>query len=164
MSNIVILAGNLGADPDLRYSGGGKPILNLRVATTERWEQGGEQRERTDWHTVVMFGGKAEDLGRSLTKGSRVYVEGSLQTRSWEKDGQKKYSTEVVAKIVIGAGMPTSERAEPRQQAPAARQGGGYNRSASADPGAYRPAAQQAPAYGGPMTQGPQTTDDDIPF
>lgn len=151
MSNIVILAGNLGADPELRHSGAGKPILSLRVATTERWEQGGEQRERTDWHTVVLFGGKAEELARSLTKGARVFVEGSLRTRSWEQDGQKKFATEVVAQTVIGAAREPGERTEQRRQTSTAGQGGARSPDRS---GGYRPAA--------PPTQG--APDDDIPF
>ncbi|MFU8815952.1 MAG: single-stranded DNA-binding protein [Pseudomonadales bacterium] len=98
--NKVILIGNLGADPETRYSQGGNAVTRLRLATSENWrdKQTGEQQERTEWHTVVCFSRLAEIAGEYLRKGSKVYIEGSLSTSSWEQDGQKRYKTEVIAR------------------------------------------------------------------
>lgn len=98
--NKVILIGNLGADPETRYSQGGNAVTRLRLATSESWrdKQTGEQQERTEWHTVVCFSRLAEIAGEYLRKGSKVYIEGSLSTSSWEQDGQKRYKTEVIAR------------------------------------------------------------------
>jgi len=99
--NKVILIGNLGRDPETRYTqGGGSAVCNFSVATTESWRdrQSGEQQERTEWHNVVCFARLAEIAGEYLKKGSKVYIEGSLRTSSWEQDGQKKYRTEVMAR------------------------------------------------------------------
>jgi len=97
--NKVILIGNLGADPEIRSMPDGRPVCNLRVATTDSWrdKQSGERRERTEWHRVVIFNeGLCRIAEQYLKKGSKVYLEGALQTRKWEKDGQDHYSTEVV--------------------------------------------------------------------
>jgi single-strand DNA-binding protein len=98
--NKVILIGNLGADPEVRRTQDGRPIVNLRVATSESWRDKttGERREKTEWHRVVIFSeGLAKVAEQYLKKGSKVYLEGSLQTRKWQdKDGQDRYSTEVV--------------------------------------------------------------------
>jgi len=97
--NKVILIGNLGADPEIRSTQDGRPIANLRVATTESWKDrnSGEKREKTEWHRVVIFSeGLCRIAEQYLKKGSKVYLEGQLQTRKWEKDGQDHYSTEVV--------------------------------------------------------------------
>lgn len=111
--NKVILIGNLGADPELKYSQGGAAILRLRLATTERFaNKNGERQERTEWHTVSMFGARAEGLAKHLSKGQTIYIEGRLQTRSWEdKDGNKRYSTEVVANdlLFLGGGRNGGE-------------------------------------------------------
>jgi len=98
--NKVILIGNLGRDPETRYTQGGSPVTNFSVATSENWRDKatGEQQERTEWHNVVCFARLAEIAGEYLKKGSRVYIEGSLRTSSWESDGQKKYRTEVIAR------------------------------------------------------------------
>ena len=98
--NKVILIGNLGRDPETRYSQGGNPITNFSVATSDSWrdKQSGEQQERTEWHNVVCFARLAEIAGEYLRKGSKVYIEGSLRTSNWEKDGQKHYRTEVMAR------------------------------------------------------------------
>jgi single-strand DNA-binding protein len=98
--NKVILVGNLGVDPEVRYMPSGSGVANLRVATTESWKdrQTGERQERTEWHTVVLFGRLAEVAGQYLKKGAQVYVEGSLRTRKWQdKSGTERYSTEIVA-------------------------------------------------------------------
>lgn len=99
--NKVILIGNLGRDPEVRYLPSGAAVTNLALATTENWrdKQSGEQQERTEWHRVVMFGRLAEIAGEYLRKGSQVYVEGKLQTRKWQdkQSGQDRYSTEIIA-------------------------------------------------------------------
>ncbi len=98
--NKVILVGNLGADPEIRRTQDGRPIVNLRIATSESWRDrnSGERRERTEWHRVVIFNeGLAKVAEQYLKKGAKVYIEGQLQTREWEdQQGQKRYSTEVV--------------------------------------------------------------------
>jgi single-strand DNA-binding protein len=98
--NKVILVGNLGRDPELRYTQGGTPVLNFTLATNEGWtdKATGQRQERTEWHRVVLFGKQAETLNQYLAKGRQVYVEGSLQTREWtDRDGNKRYTTEVKA-------------------------------------------------------------------
>lgn len=97
--NKVILIGNLGADPEIRSMQDGRPVCNLRVATSESWrdKSSGERKEKTEWHRVVIFNeGLCRIAEQYLKKGSKVYLEGQLQTRKWEKDGQDHYSTEVV--------------------------------------------------------------------
>ena len=98
--NKVILIGNLGRDPETRYTQGGSPVTNFSVATSESWrdKQSGDQQERTEWHNVVCFARLAEIAGEYLKKGSKVYIEGSLRTSDWERDGQKHYRTEVIAR------------------------------------------------------------------
>jgi single-strand DNA-binding protein len=97
--NKVILIGNLGRDPEVRYMPSGDALATLSVATTDTWkDKGGEKQERTEWHRVSMFGRLAEIAGEYLKKGSQVYIEGRIQTRKYtDKDGQEKYSTEIVA-------------------------------------------------------------------
>jgi single-strand DNA-binding protein len=98
--NKVILIGNLGADPEVRYTQSQSAVANLRIATSEQWrdKQTGENRENTEWHNVVMFGRLGEIAGEYLKKGSKVYVEGRLQTRKWQdKSGNDRYTTEIVA-------------------------------------------------------------------
>ena len=96
--NKVILVGNLGQDPEIRYTADGRAIANFSIATSETWKDKntGERKEKTEWHRVVVFGKLAEICGEYLAKGKQVYIEGKLQTRSWEQDGVTKYSTEVV--------------------------------------------------------------------
>ena len=103
--NKVILLGNLGADPELRYTAAGAAVLNLRLATNESYvDKNKEPQERTEWHSVVIWGSRAEGLARVLTKGSGVLVEGTLRTSSYEKDGQKRYRTEVHAREICFTG------------------------------------------------------------
>jgi single-strand DNA-binding protein len=130
--NKVILIGNLGADPEMRAMPSGQSITNLRVATSETWKdkETGENKERTEWHSVAIFGRLAEIAGEYLRKGSKVYLEGSLRTRKWQdKQGNDRYTTEVIAtemQMLDGRGEGTQE--PPRQQsrgrraAPPARQ------------------------------------------
>ena len=98
--NKVILVGNLGADPETRYTASGSAVTNIRLATTESWRdrQSGDRQEKTEWHRVVFFNRLAEVAGEYLRKGSQVYVEGKIQTRKWqEQSGQDRYTTEIVA-------------------------------------------------------------------
>jgi single-strand DNA-binding protein len=99
--NRVILLGNLGADPELRYTQTGTPVLSLRLATNESYQdRNKETQERTEWHSVVVWGTRAEGLSKVLCKGTRLLVEGALRTSSYEKDGVKRYKTEIHAKEV----------------------------------------------------------------
>jgi len=106
--NKAIILGNLGRDPELRHTPGGKAVATLRIATNEVWtDQSGERQERTEWHTVVVWGRQAENCNQYLKKGRSVYIEGRLTTRKWQdKDGEDRYSTEIVADRVqfIGGG------------------------------------------------------------
>lgn len=97
--NKVILVGNLGRDPETRYMPSGGAVTNVSIATSKQWRDrdSNEQKERTEWHRVVFFNRLAEVAGEYLKRGSKVYVEGELRTREWERDGQKHYTTEVVA-------------------------------------------------------------------
>ncbi len=162
--NKVILVGNLGRDPEVRYMPSGSAICNVTLATTRQWKNkdSGEKMEETDWHRVVFFDRLAEIAGEYLKKGRSVYVEGRLRTRKWtDKEGKDQYTTEVVATEMqmlgsregMGSGAPgdddgggaSNERPAPQRQAPASR-----------------PAARQAPASK-PVT-GFDHMDDDIPF
>ena len=100
MINKVILIGNLGSDPEIRYTQTGTPVANFRIATTEVWKkQDGTKEEQTEWHRIVAFKRLAEICGEYLSKGSKVYIEGKLQTRKWEdRDGNTRYTTEIVAR------------------------------------------------------------------
>jgi len=103
--NRVMLLGNLGADPELRMTAGGQAVLKLRLATTESYlDRDKARQERTEWHNVVVWGKRAEGLGKILGKGDRVCIEGGLRTSSYEKDGEKRYKTEVVATNVVLSG------------------------------------------------------------
>jgi len=116
--NKVILIGNLGRDPETRYMPDGGAVTNISIATTETWkDKQGEKQEKTEWHRIAFFGKLAEIAGEYLKKGSQVYVEGRLQTRKWQdKDGQDKYTTEIIADRMqmLGSrqGMGGGERAE----------------------------------------------------
>ena len=114
--NKCILVGNLGADPELRYTTSGKPVGDLRIATSRRFTNGaGEKQEDTQWHRVVVWGKQAESCQKYLSKGRQVYVEGRLQTRQWtDKDGNKRYTTEVVAERVqfLGTGNNNKTKVE----------------------------------------------------
>ena len=99
MINKAILVGRLGRDPEVRYTANGTAVANFTVATSERWKDknSGDMQERTEWHRIVAFGRLGEICGEYLAKGRQVYIEGRLQTRSWEQDGVKRYTTEIVA-------------------------------------------------------------------
>lgn len=161
--NRVLLLGNLGADPELKVTQSGQSVLKLRVATTERYlDKSGVRQEKTEWHSVVIWGKRAEALHKFLAKGSTVLVEGSLRTTSYEdRDGNKRYRTEVSAQNIVLTG-----RSPGRSQQPQEEGGGGY----SPAPPRARPAPQRNPEPdyaddGPPPDAGPEFPgDDDIPF
>lgn len=151
--NKVILIGNLGADPEIRQTQDGRPIANLRIATSESWRDrsSGERRERTEWHRVVIFSeGLAKIAEQYLRKGSKVYIEGQLQTRKWERDGQDQYTTEVVLQGFNSTLTMLDGRSE--------GDSGGFSGSSPARSGGSSRPSDNAPAFdsGG--------SDDDIPF
>jgi len=121
--NKVILVGHLGANPEVRYTAGGQPVANLRIATTERWvNKNGEKSEQTEWHRVVAWGKLAEICGQYLQKGKQVYIEGKIRTRQWQdQQGQKRYSTEVVASnmVMLGRAGDRSEMVDEPVTVPA---------------------------------------------
>lgn len=102
MINKAIIIGNLGADPELRHTTSGQPVCEMRVATNESWiDKSGEKQERTEWHRIIVWGKQGELAAKYLAKGRKVYVEGRIQTREWQdKDGNKRYTTEIVAQTV----------------------------------------------------------------
>jgi single-strand DNA-binding protein len=108
--NKVILVGRLGADPEVKAIGSGSTVARLNLATSESWVKDGQRQERTEWHRVTVWGKLAEICGKHLTKGRQVYVEGKLQTRQWEdQQGQKRYTTEIVASTVQFLGSAGAE-------------------------------------------------------
>lgn len=118
MLNKVQLIGFLGADPDVRYTQDQEAVARVRIATSETWKKNGEKHEKTEWHNVVFFGKLGEIVGEHLKKGSLVYVEGHLQTRSWEKDGENRYTTEIVAeamKMLPGGKAKAESQGKPQQ-------------------------------------------------
>jgi single-strand DNA-binding protein len=151
--NRVILLGNLGADPELRMTNGGTAVLNIRLATSESYLDRNKQRqERTEWHRVVIWGRRAEALGKILTKGDRVLIEGSLRTSSYEdRDGNKKYTTEIVANNVVLSGGGGGGRSR------AAGGGGDYTGPPPSGGGGGGGGFDEADYGGAP-------DDDDIPF
>ncbi|MCK9236523.1 MAG: single-stranded DNA-binding protein [Thiopseudomonas sp.] len=171
--NKVILIGNLGADPDTRYLPNGNAVSNITLATSDSWKdrETGQQQERTEWHRVVFFGKLAEIVGQYLRKGSKVYVEGRLQTREWEKDGVKRYTTEVVVdmngqmQMLDGRGggddMGASQAPRQQQQAPQQQQSYQQQQSQQAQQPRQAPVAtppqQPADNFG-------ESFDNDIPF
>lgn len=155
--NKVILVGNVGNDPEVRYMPNGNAVANVSVATSETWKDKntGDQQEKTEWHRVVFFNRLAEIVEQYVKKGSKLYLEGRLQTRSWDQDGVKRYTTEIVANEMqmldsrgagqgdsnFGQGQP-AQQSQPQGQSQPQNQGGG--------------GGQQAPAF--------DNFDDDIPF
>ena len=150
--NKVILVGNLGQDPEIRYTADGRPIANFSIATSESWKDknSGEKREKTEWHRVVVFGKLAEICGEYLSKGRQVYIEGKLQTRKWQgQDGQDRYTTEVVIDGFNGTMQMLGSR----------EGGGGGPRSAAGGGGG---GYQQDQGY--PQQPYQNDKEDDIPF
>src|SRR5271170_98648 len=144
--NRVMLLGNLGADPELRVTPGGQAILKLRLATNESYlDRNNVRQERTEWHRITVWGRRAEALGKILQKGDSLFIEGRLQTSSYEKNGEKRYSTEVVANNIVlpgrgrgeGAGAPRDSgapRREGRTSGASAASGGGAGGDAAEAP------------------------------
>lgn len=150
--NKVILLGNLGNDPDVRYTASGAAVANVSLATAENWrdKETGEKQERTEWHRVVFFGRLAEIVGEYLRKGSQVYVEGRIQTRKWQdKDGNDRYTTEIVANEMqmLGGG----------------RGGGSSSSSYNQSPPSYEESDTAAATPAGKDSSS-DDFDDDIPF
>ncbi|MCU1731343.1 MULTISPECIES: single-stranded DNA-binding protein [Pseudomonas] len=166
--NKVILVGTCGQDPEVRYLPNGNAVTNLSLATSEQWtdKQTGQKVERTEWHRVSMFGKVAEIAGEYLRKGSQVYIEGKLQTREWEKDGIKRYTTEI---IVDMQGTMQLLGGRPQNQDGGGAPQGNYNQAPQA-PRQQAPRPQQAPQRPAPQQPAPQPApdfdsfDDDIPF
>ena len=155
--NKVILVGNLGQDPEVRYMPNGNAVANITVATSESWkDQQGQKQERTEWHRVVLFGKLAEITGEYLRKGSQVYLEGKLQTRKWkDQQGQDRYSTEVV---IDQNGSMQMLGGRPSGQGQGQGQGQGYNQHPTNGQQQYAPqntqyAPQQQPSGHAPVAQ-----------
>jgi single-strand DNA-binding protein len=157
--NKVILVGNLGADPDTRYMPSGKAVTNIRIATSESWKdkQTGDQQERTEWHSIVMYDKLGEIAAEYLRKGSQVYIEGKLRTRKWQdKEGKDRYTTEIIAdqmQMLGGRGGAGGSGG--------GSGGGGYGGGGESRPA--RPAAASEDR-GGPPPADEGGFDDDIPF
>ena len=138
--NKVILVGNLGKDAEVRVTPGGQSVASFSLATTENWtSREGEKKEQTEWHRIVLWGKAADSLQPYLVKGKQIYLEGRLQTRQWDKDGQKHHTTEVKADKVVLLG-------------------GGGGRGGSRD------MERDSGGYQDPMANAAPVTDDDIPF
>jgi single-strand DNA-binding protein len=117
--NKVILVGNLGADPEMRYTPSGMAVCKFRIATTEKFtDRQGNRQERTDWHRITAWGKLAEICGQYLSKGKQVYVEGRIKNDTWEKDGAKHYSYEIVAQNMVMLGQGQGRGAEPEAEPP----------------------------------------------
>lgn len=165
--NKVILIGNLGQDPEVRYTQSNTAIANISIATSETWKdkQTGENREQTEWHRCVAYRRLAEICGEYLKKGSKVYVEGRLQTRKWQdKDGIERYTTEIVINdLQMLDGRPGA--AQGGQSNPASAPSGGYQGNQGGQRAAAPQQAQQRPASNEPEPFIPDHDfDDDIPF
>ncbi len=185
--NKVILVGNLGRDPEVRYAANGGAVANITIATSEQWtdKQSGQKQERTEWHRVVMFNRLGEIAGEYLKKGSQVYIEGKLQTRKWQdNNGQDRYTTEIVANEMqmlggrggaggggdfgqdsYGGGVPAGGGGggynRPQGGAQGGGQGGGFGGQGGGQPqGGHGGGAAPAPSGGGNFDD----FDDDIPF
>jgi single-strand DNA-binding protein len=158
--NRVMLIGNLGADPELRVTPGGQAVLKLRLATNESWlDKNNVRQERVEWHRVTVWGRRGEALAKFLRKSDKLFIEGRIQTSSYEKNGEKRYSTEIIATNVI---MHTGG-------------GGGDSARSGGSGGSRRPQSSQAPSDadeegpqggggGGSSQESPSQHDDDIPF
>ena len=173
--NKVILVGNLGADPEVRYMPQGGAVANLSIATSESWKDKntGEQKDQTEWHRVVIYQRLAEVAGEYLRKGSKVYLEGKLKTRKWtDKDNIERYTTEIVAsemQMLDGRSDGQSNGAQAQQPQQSAPQQSGGQQSNGSQIKPAQPQRQPAPAgYQGPQAkqqiQPPADFDSEIPF
>lgn len=167
--NKVILVGNLGQDPEIRYMSNGNAVANFNVATSETWKdkQTGENREKTEWHRIVVFGKLAEITGEYIKKGTLVYIEGQLQTRKWQdQSGQDRYTTEVVINPIGGILQILGNRPSNDSYNEGSKswgQSANNTSSAPTTPAAPR-ASSAAPASQPAMPEPPMDFDDDIPF
>ncbi len=175
--NKVIVVGNLGQDPEVRYTAGGAAVTNISVATSEQWKDKntGEDITKTEWHRIVFFGRLAEIAGEYLKRGSQVYIEGKLQTNKWQdKNNQDRYTTEIIANEMqmlgaksggqgqFGGGQaPAAPRANNPPQQNQGGQGGGYQNQNQGGQQTQAPQNNQAPAQQAPAFD---DFDDDIPF
>ncbi|OUR96224.1 single-stranded DNA-binding protein [Halobacteriovorax marinus] len=153
--NKVMIIGRLGKDPELKYTPSGAAVCNFSVATSETWaDKSGQKQEKTEWHNIVVWGKLAELCNQYLAKGRQAYVEGSLSTRSWEKDGVKRYSTEINAKTIqfLGGQQANAGQGQSRD--------GGYNQSAPA----AQPQQNNAMNQDYDIATDSNFTSDDIPF
>ena len=157
--NKVILVGTCGQDPEVRYLPNGNAVTNLSLATSEQWtdKQTGQKVEKTEWHRVSMFGKVAEIAGEYLRKGSQVYIEGKLQTREWEKDGIKRYTTEIIVDI-NGTMQLLGGRPQGQQQGGDQHDQAGHQQTPRQPPrrAPDQPAPQPEPDF--------DNFDDDLPF
>lgn len=155
--NKVILVGNLGKDPELKYTPSGQPVTRFSLATNEKWkDKNGEMQERTEWHNIVCWTKLAEIANQYLTKGSNVYIEGRLQTRTWDdKDGKKHYSTEIIANdmVMLGGRGAAQTAGASRNSSTGSSFGSGSGPDEFAQESRYGSAAAST-----------EITDDDIPF
>lgn len=178
--NKVMLIGNLGRDPEIRYSQQGLAIVSFSIATSEQWtdKNTGDRQEKTEWHRIVAFGKPAEILEKYLSKGSQVYIEGRLQTRNYEKDGQTHYATEVVVATFQFIGGKQDNPGQGGGRGYQQNQGGGYQNQNQGGGSQQSTSSQQSTGannqYQGQANQGPTNPgmaggqepipDDDIPF
>ena len=164
--NKVILLGNLGRDPETRYTTGGDAITNLNIATSEQWkDKSGEKQERTEWHRVVLFGRQAEIAGEYLKKGRSVYIEGRLQTRKYtDKDGVEKYSTEIVGDRMQLLGSAVKAAAAATPSSAAKRSSRRRRRRRRASRAAAAAASGGAKRGGAPKDRTPTTSTTTFPF
>ena len=167
--NKVILVGNLGRDPEVRFMPNGEAVCNFSIATTENWkDKSGVKQEKTEWHNIVMYRKLAEIAGEYLKKGRPVYIEGRLQTRKWEKDGVTRYSTEIIGDNMQMLGSKDGGGSGASYDGSDMNQGGGgddYNQSAPRQ-SSQQAKPQQAPSSQAPAKSGGNFDDfeDDIPF
>lgn len=151
--NKVMLIGRLGQDPELKYTPSGAAVCNFSVATSDSWtDKAGQKQERTEWHRIVVWGKLAELCNQYLSKGRQAFIEGSLQTRSWEKDGVKRYTTEINGRNVQFLGGPSASQSDGRS----------YNKSNGMDQSSQKPDYNTNQDYD--ISTDANFTADDIPF
>jgi single-strand DNA-binding protein len=158
MVNKVILVGNLGRDPEVRSTPSGQPVASFTLATSRKWkDKGGQRQEQTEWHQIVVWGRQAEVAGQYLTKGKQIYLEGRLQTRSWDdkNSGEKRYRTEVICENFQMLGSKGSGGGPSEYDGPGGS--GGHGPSGSGGGGGYDEGGSGGGGFGEPE-------DDDIPF
>ncbi len=170
--NKAILVGRLGGDPEMKYGSSGNPFTTFNLATSDSWVKDGQREERTEWHRIIAFGKLAEICAKYLHKGKQIYLEGRIQTRSWEQDGVKRYTTEIIAGTMQmlggredgGQGGAQSGSYGGQNQGQGQNQGfagGGTQGGGFAAPEPHAAPASQAP-YG--QASAPDSGPDDIPF